>query len=160
MPIYVKSPKGIEEINNRSHGLPQRSRQLLILLDGKRSSSDIADLLPDGDSEKLLANLVEGGFIVLLQQPAEQPVQGKSAEKFELPKDEGQRFEMAKNFMRNTINTFLGSMGSGFISKVDKCNSLDELRLHFQAWREAMLVSGEGRKQIQDLESRLAALLS
>ena len=74
--------------------------------------------------------------------------------------DAGERFEMAKHFMRNTINTFLGGMGSGLINQVDKCTNIDELRQLFGSWKEAIELSGDGRKQLADLEARLAALLS
>jgi hypothetical protein len=48
---------------------------------------------------------------------------------------------MAKNFMRNTVQTFLGGMGSGFISHIDKCNNLEELRKNFGPWKEAIELS-------------------
>jgi hypothetical protein len=159
-PIYVKTPKGLEEINSRSFGLPPRTRQLLILLDGKRSSSDIAQMLPEGESEALLTNLVADGFVVPLQQaPAEVP-SANSAARIERPQNDAERFEMAKNFMRNTVHTFLGGMGSGFISQVEKCTSIDELHGHSESWQEALLLSRDGRNQLVDLEKRLAALLS
>jgi hypothetical protein len=159
--IYVKTPKGIEEINNRSHGLPPRLRQVLILLDGKRDSDEIAQMLPDGESEALLTKLVDGGFVVPLQSaPEKETAPGKLAVKIERPENDAERFEMAKHFMRNTINTFLGGMGSGLINQIDKCTNFDELRQHFGSWKEAIELSGDGRKQLADLENRLAALLS
>lgn len=159
--IYVKTPKGIEEINSRSHGLPPRVRQTLILLDGKRDSDEIAQMLPEGESEAVLAKLVDGGFIVPLQQVSEPAaVSGKPAARVERPENDAERFEMAKNFMRNTVNTFLGGMGSGLTSQINKCSNFDELRQHFGSWREAIEISNDGSKQLADLENRLAALLS
>jgi hypothetical protein len=159
--IYVKTPKGIEELSNRSHGLPPRVRQALILLDGKRDSEEIAGMLPEGESEALLAKLVDGGFVVPLLSVAEnEPVPGKPAARIERPENDAERFEMAKNFMRNTINKFLGGMGSGLVSQVDKCANFEELRQHYGSWREAIGLSNDGRNQLADLENRLAALLS
>jgi hypothetical protein len=159
--IYVKTPKGIEEISNRTHGLPPRVRQLLILLDGKRNSEDIAVMLPDGESETLLADLLGKGFITPLEQaPAKETAPGKPAARVERPINDAERFDMAKNFMRNTVLTFLGGMGSGVISQVEKCTDFDALRSHYGTWKEAMELSNDGRKQLADLESRLAALLS
>jgi hypothetical protein len=156
--IYVKTPKGIEELTSRSHGLPPRVRQVLILLDGKRDGGDIAEMLPDGESVALLARLIDGGFVVPLQPAPE--TEGKPVARIERPENDAERFEMAMNFMRNTINTFLGGMGSGLISQISKCTSFDELRLHFAPWREAIELSKDGRNQLADLENRLAALLS
>jgi hypothetical protein len=105
--------------------------------------------------------LVDGGFIVQMQQASEkEAVSGKPAARVERPENDAERFEMAKNFMRNTINTFLGGMGSGLISQVDKCKNFDELRQHFGSWKEAIEISNDGSKQLADLENRLAALLS
>jgi len=67
---------------------------------------------------------------------------------------------MAKNLMRNTVNAFLGGMGSGLINQIDHCTNLDELRALYKEWQEAIQLTSEGRKQAADLENRLAALLS
>jgi len=159
--IYVKTPKGIEELNSRSHGLPPRARQVLILLDGKRDGDDIAEMLPDGESEALLTKLIDGGFVVPLRQESEEEsVSGKPAARVERPENDVERFEMAMNFMRNTVNTFLGGMGSGFVNQINKCTTFEELRQHFGSWREAIELSKDGRDQLADLENRLAALLS
>ena len=156
--IFVKTPKGIEEINTRSHGLPPKMRQALILQDGKRNYGEVAEMLPDG--EELLTKLIADGFVAPLRESSPKAAPGKPTVKIERPKNDGERFEMAKNFMRNTLQTFLGVMGSGTISQVNKCNNFDELRLVYSHWKEAMELSSDARKQLADLEQRLAALLS
>jgi len=158
--VYVKTPKGIEEINTRSHALAQRARQMLIMMDGKRTLSDVEELIPQEEGEELLASLLAGGFIVPLQTASTSTSSGKPTERFTPPQDINERFEMARNLMRNTINAFLGGMGSGLINQLDKCTNLDELRFHYKAWQEAIVLTSEGRKQAKDLENRLAALLS
>jgi hypothetical protein len=157
--IYVKTPKGIEEINSRTYGLSQRARQMLIMMDGKRSLSDVATIVPEGEAEVLLANLVAEGFVVPLQSVGVVS-QIKPVAKFTPPQDVAQRFEMARNLMRNTVNVFLGGMGSGLLNQLDNCTNLDELRTHYKAWQDAIRLTSDGRKQAEDLENRLAALLS
>jgi hypothetical protein len=154
--IYVKTPKGILEMNDRSFGLPPDTWKLLTLLNGKRRRSELAAFVPDSDCESLLATLVAGAFIV----PLDASAGPGRRERFEPPKDEAERFEMAKKFMRNSADAFLAGMGSGFISQVDKCKSLEELRHQFQPWREAVLLTNDGRRQAAELSMRLAALLS
>ena len=159
--VYVKTPKGIEEISKRSYGLPQRARLVLIMMDGKCTYGEILARFPEGEGEALVTTLVNGGFVAALQSTPANPASGsKPAEKFEPPKNEAERFEMAKNLMRNTVNAFLGGMGSGLINQLDKCTTLEELRQHYSAWQEAIHMTGDGRKQAADLENRLAALLS
>jgi hypothetical protein len=158
--VYVKTPKGIEEMTNRTHGLSQRARRVLIMLDGKRTEADIAEMFP-GEGATLLSSLITEGFVVPLQtEPAKASSPAKAAAKVEPPLNDAQRFDMAKNFMRNTLDAFLGSMGSGLVSQVSRCTNLDELRPLYQAWRESILLTNDGRKQAADLEKRLAALLS
>jgi hypothetical protein len=155
--VYIKTPKGIEEINTRGHGLPQRARLALIMMDGKCNYADILARFPGGEGETLVATLVDGGFVAPLQTATDTPA---LQNKFEPPKNDAERFEMAKNLMRNTINAFLGGMGSGLINQLNKCVNIEELRPHYAAWQESIRLTGEGRKQAADLENRLAALLS
>lgn len=169
--VYVKTQKGVEEISKRSHGVPPRARQVLILLDGKRSIDDVTEMLPADGTLALLDDLFAGGFIELqhetplakarVVEPAvPKAVAPKPVATAELPKDDAARLEMAKNFMRNTVQTFLGGMGSGFISHIEKCHSFEELRKNFGPWKEAIELSGDGRKQLLDLEQRLMRLLA
>jgi len=158
--VYIKTPKGIEEMNKRSYGLPQRARLVLIMMDGKCNYGEIVSRFPDGEGEAVVATLVEGGFVAPLQTAPKVTSSGKPIAKFEPPKNDAERFEMAKNFMRNTVNAFLGGMGSGLNSQLEKCNNLEELRQHYGAWQEAIHMTSEGRKEAADLENRLAALLS
>ena len=59
--IYHKTPKGMESIANRQSGLGPRLRSLLIMIDGKRSFSDLNALT--GECESLLAQLAQDGMI-------------------------------------------------------------------------------------------------
>lgn len=174
--IYVKTTKGVEELNKRSHGLPQRARQVLIMLDGKRGIDEVAEMLSGAETLTLLDSLFADGFIEefqgapaqaasdAIQAAPKKPVTKTGAASPEaaeaLPQNEAERLEMAKNFMRNTVRTFLGGMGSGFISHVDQCNSIEELRRNFGPWKDAIELSRDGRKQLLELEQRLMRLLA
>jgi hypothetical protein len=155
--IYVKTPKGIQEITQRSAGLNQKARQMLILMDGKRSVNELAEVLEGVVVDDLVKILLDGELVVPLNNTAVAP---KVTSPAQLPLDENQRFVMSKNFMCNTVNTFLGSMGSGLVSRLNKCNNLDELRQLYVEWQKAIAISSDGRKQAAELENKLAALLS
>lgn len=159
--IYVKTPKGIEEINEHSFGLSARARHVLIMVDGKRDNEDITVMFTNTDTESILKDLIRQGFIVSLESPTSKPTSSsRSIDAFEPGMDQSKRFEMAKNFMCNTVKAFHGSMGSGLTNKIEQCSSIDELRLYYKPWQEAILMTSDGRKQAVDLEKRLAALLS
>jgi len=62
--IYHKSAKGAEAIATRQHGLSQKLRSMLIMIDGKRSVDDLLRISPMlGDTEQLLGQLLDQGFI-------------------------------------------------------------------------------------------------
>lgn len=60
--IYRKTAKGLHEVQQRTLGLSPRERSLLILVDGVRSSVELARLIPQLAPETL-QRLAEGGFI-------------------------------------------------------------------------------------------------
>jgi hypothetical protein len=159
--IYIKTPKGIEEMNSRTYGLPLRVRRVLIMLDGKCDYEELISRFPEGEGETSLSTLVAGGFVAPLQtEPVTTSASGKPVVRFEPPANDAERFEMAKNLMRNTVNAFLGGMGSSLLNQLDKCNNFEELRQQYAPWREAIHLTSDGRKEAPDLENRLAALLS
>jgi hypothetical protein len=70
--LYRKTAQGAAEIETRQHQLPPRLRQLLILVDGKRSTRELARLLPDHCAQ-ILATLARQGFIERVLQPVPPP---------------------------------------------------------------------------------------
>lgn len=62
--VYHKTAKGTEAIATRQHGLTPKLRSMLILIDGKRSFEELLKLSQLlGDTEQLLAQLLDQGFI-------------------------------------------------------------------------------------------------
>lgn len=62
--IYHKTAKGTEAIANRQLGLPPKLRSLLIMVDGKRSYTDLSGLGGVfGDCEAMLSQLADDGLI-------------------------------------------------------------------------------------------------
>lgn len=163
-PRFAKTPKGIEEMTRRAHGLAQRARRALILIDGKRDAEALAGAFPDEDMAGVLNQLLTEGYIRELEPPppAVAPEDSRPAPQTPIPRpaDDGQRFDMARNFMINTTGAFLGFNGSGLIEKLEAADGLETLRQHYAPWRDAIRLTREGRDRIDELEQRLAALLS
>ncbi len=64
--LALKTEKGQEEIRSRAHGLPQKLRTLLIMVDGKSSIGQLLARFPGvAEIESNLRLLVEQGFITL-----------------------------------------------------------------------------------------------
>jgi hypothetical protein len=160
-PLYVKTPKGIDEIELRAHGLPMHRRKVLIVVDGKRDEHTLSGMFPGDDLPAILLTLFDKGFVPPLIPVAEvaSPVPQATAPEH-APADNEERLLMARNFMVNTTRAYIGTNGSSLINQLDDCADLDALRHHFGAWRDAIQLSRDGRRDIGDLETKLAALLS
>ena len=64
--IFHKTPLGFEEIVGRKHGLTPRMRRCLIMVDGKRSLSELMTTLQGEDITPLIQALEIEGFIELI----------------------------------------------------------------------------------------------
>ena len=184
--IYVKTPKGIEEMTSRKYKLSIKERHVLIMLNGKRTLQEAAATLGPEDSSPVLGRLTAEGFITALSTPAAEPAPsagaapaapastgvfgwvrrastpaaGSSPAAAPAPASEQERFEMAGNFMCNTLNAFVGMSCTSLTEQVERAPTLEALRDLYSAWREAIALTPEGRKELPSLENRLAALVS
>jgi hypothetical protein len=150
--LYVKTPKGIAEIEHRSHGVSARQRKLLILIDGKRDEKDLAAMFPGADASAILASLLDEGYVKLLAPappPAPQPVAQKSvAPKSAVPQpvapksvapqpiaprpvapramtgNEAERFAQARQFMISTTRAHISLNDPSLINQLGESVSL------------------------------------
>ena len=88
------------------------------------------------------------------------PVFAESAKATPKPQSDKERLAMARTFMINTTNTFVGAMGAPLVIEMEKSADLRALRALYYDWRAALQTSPTGKQRLPDLESRLAALLS
>jgi hypothetical protein len=126
---YSKTTKGIEEIAKRTVGLNPRVRQLLILVDGKRNAVDLAKLLPEAQVELWLDQLISDGFIQSsdFKEPAKPSNPNFAAYTSQSNLSEPSVKAKAKHVARMLIET-LGSNADDFALRIERCNSIDELR--------------------------------
>lgn len=164
IPICTKTPKGVEEIEKRTQRLPTRVRQVLILIDGKRDYSALLELLPAETLPDICRQLLNEGFIAPLHETKDGPLLTLvDRESIDSPAGamsivEEQRLKMARNFMVNTLTTFVGHVASSLINHVEAAHDLTHLRTLAKQWREAIALTADGRKQLADLESRLVVI--
>lgn len=159
IPICVKTPKGIEEVELRTHRLPMRARQVLIMVDGKRDFTTLLAMFPGDALEGICRQLIDEGFIVARAKPVA-PVAVTAPPPVAPPVDDAQRLTMARNFMNNTLSAFVGVAASSLSVRVERAPGIDDLRHLFGEWRESIALVRDGRERLPELESKLAALLS
>jgi hypothetical protein len=61
--IYRKTDKGKEEMSGRPLGLEGQARRLLIMIDGRRSSSELSVYVRAGEFESTLERLLADGYV-------------------------------------------------------------------------------------------------
>lgn len=162
--VFAKTPKGYEEIDTKAGGLTPRQRRVLIMVDGKRTVDDLRAMLQADDLQHTLGLLEEDGFIQItalingnvkaLAPEASLP----SITAFtNLPAaHDPLRQEQARNFMMNTLNVFVGSLGaSSLIERIENAKGHEGLRNLYDEWYHAIVMSREGKREAEVLRGKL-----
>lgn len=169
--VFAKTDFGRLEIQTRSLSLPPLVRRLLVLIDGKRSGTDLANFVTGQDVRDLLSQLMAFGCIDVhahvepppaVAQPVERVTGGTGdfdslpAAQTRSPKD----VEMARNFMTNSVNTiFRHNTRFTLLKAIHDCKSAQELRAVYPSWVESMSGSRTGAKRLPELRQKLFEIL-
>lgn len=166
--VFAKTPKGYEEIDTKAGGLTPRQRRVLIMVDGKRTVDELRAMLQADDLQHTLGLLEEDGFIQItalingsvktLAPEASLP----SITAFtELPETHDPlRQEQARNFMMNTLNVFVGSLGaSSLIERIENAKGHEGLRNLYDEWYHAIIMSREGKREAEVLRGKLLKVI-
>lgn len=165
--VFAKTPKGVEEMETRSGGLSPRIRRVLIMIDGKRSVDDIRAMALADDLSHTLGQLEEAGYIELLAPPAaetgRQPDGGLAGITTfrEAPNPPNKKeFDMAKNFIINSLKTFCGPMTHlTIVERAFAATTHEELREQFGPWFNAIVETRDGRRRAEELRSQLLKVI-
>lgn len=159
--IFFKTAAGLQEIQNRALGLPALIRRVLVLVDGKRSSRDLAAFAGGEDNiVDALCQLVAHGCIDT-QEPL--VLDAEEDELAELPHPalrSPKEVDMARNFMVNTTNTICGqNQRLSLIKAVLACQSAGALRQQYPEWSRTISAMPAGAKRLPELREKLFAVL-
>lgn len=187
--VFIKTPKGREEIDSKAGGLSLIMRRVLIFLDGKRTLREVKTLPKIDDVEQIITSLEKQGYIQLVSgeggttpaAPAPRSnhvnpllvnrVDSSSIPAFIPPARNGQfrplparvdaaQLKMAKNFMANTLNAFVGAFGSSaLINRIERCEDHESLRAIYDDWLNAIMGTKQGRKDADNLKAKLLEVL-
>lgn len=166
--VFAKTEIGQQEIQSRALGLPPKVRSALILVDGRRTGRDLQALVGE-EAVPALEQLMAQGCIRSTgtaepAQAAAVPGQSEADAGFSvLPPPESRdakAFEMARNFMMNTVNTIFGqNMRLTLIETIHACKTVQELRQAYPLWAEAMESNRAGAKRLPEMREKLFAVL-
>lgn len=163
--IFSKTPKGINEITTKAGGLTPRVRRVLIFIDGKRPVDELRSMLLADDLQHTLGMLEEAGYIELVGRSDPSAVPGATLPSItafsDLPTQvDPVRLQKARNFMANTLNAFVGALGtSSLLDRIELASSHAELRALYVEWYHAIVMSRDGRREAESLRSKLLAVI-
>ena len=150
--VYEKTEKGVDEIQTRKSNLPQKFRTLLIVVDGKKNRESILNQFGTLEgAATVLDELEQHGFIRKKADVLPPGVLTLDEEK--------EKTKLAKAFMINTLNDAVGAMGSSLIEALTKCETLGELKSHFENYLYA-IKSGRGKSTADEYEEELLKFFS
>ena len=140
--IYAKTPKGVAEVAARSAQLSMTTRRVLIMMDGKRTVSELAMLVRPGEIDTIILQLEGSG---LAQKAGDDvgeapgtPVNGRSVET-DAPATVGagvmderdltpMTLEEAKRRAVRELNDRLGPEADGLAIRIENCKTIEEFR--------------------------------
>jgi len=166
--IFVKTKKGVEEIEKRTSDMSLRVRRILILVDGKRTAEDIHELALADDLNQTLGLLEANGYIEQIRQPEATAlasgVDEGAPREFTFRKipdtPDPNEIEMARHFILNTLYTFCGQWAHlSIVKAASAANTHEELRKSFVPWYNAIIETGEGRRRAEELSSSLLKVI-
>jgi hypothetical protein len=146
--IYVKTPKGIEEVEHKAHGLALKARRVLITIDGKRDLSALEAIFPPSTVGPVLAELIAQGFVREVDAEPPPPMAPAPAPVVPQPTVApiGSFLAAQKAAVTTALREALGPDADPLCVKVDKTRSLQDLAALASSFEELVAKIGGKKK--------------
>ena len=148
--VYEKTAAGIDEITGGQRRLTPKQRQVLILIDGKRSLAEIGQSLPRLAVVEIVEELVAHGLIQDPQRPLSLAHAHEAATEVAEP----------KNILISSTTEYLGLMGRGMTEQISTASSYAQLKACISRWHMAIRESKGGRMIADELMTKVQMTLS
>ncbi|HSI24351.1 MAG TPA: hypothetical protein VK952_01900 [Methylotenera sp.] len=159
--IYIKSALAIKEFEQGNRSLSLKHRQLLIMVNGRRSDSQIAQAVNSEQAIQMLADLERLGYLTnanfAKQVTKQKEAQATQLKSVELSSD---HLEIIKDFLVEEAQLQLGLMSRDIEQKIALVNHADDLKSCIARWHMAIRDSRNGRTVADKLMERLAHLMA
>ncbi|HRX71655.1 MAG TPA: hypothetical protein P5329_10860 [Candidatus Competibacteraceae bacterium] len=165
--MYIKTVKGQEEIQNRTHKLPVNLRKLLIMVNGRSTAREMIERLTSlGDMTLAFAELEAGGFITFHTSPTPLTAVASGSADRVLPdlsltgEVAEPRFNLdkAKSFTRSILLGAIGPSAGRRIERVEATTTAEELRVELEAIYE-MLPKVLSKRQAEQTWKQLEPIM-
>lgn len=137
--VLSKTAKGVEEFETRKYKLDQRSRALLIVVNGKSTAGELLKKFEAmADATKLLEQLLANGFI---EEGGAAPAAAAAVPAAPAAGD----FKSVRARLSRAMTDILGPAGDSITEQLEACASAQDLK-NFLDTKRAMLDAALGRK--------------
>lgn len=159
--IYEKSLAGLQEIADPARKLNARQRQVLILIDGKRTRDDLEKYLNRLNVAEIINDLEQLGYIHDPQRPRAgnqitPPVTQEEKPAASIISEE--QFIAVQSLMIESTNENLGLMGRSVVDQIKLASTSEQLKSCISLWNMALRESRKGHaiadslmKQVQEI---------
>lgn len=155
--VYEKTASGIHEIAGTDRLLTPKQRQVLILIDGKRSVHDIASALPRLAVSDIMQELEAQGFI-RNPKAGNLTVFSKQTDTPIFISEE--KMAQTKQLLITSTTEHLGLMGRTMNEQISSVTSYEQLRTCISRWHMAIRESKGGRMIADELMLKVQLTLS
>jgi len=158
--IYVKSDRAVREFEQGNRSLSLKHRQLLIMVNGRRTNSQIAQAVNSEQAIQMLADLERLGYLInadSAKQPTNHKVAQTTQKSDELSHD---HLVFIKTFLIEEAQLQLGLMSRDIEQKIALVQNADDLKSCVARWHMAIRDSRNGRTVADKLMERLAHLMA
>lgn len=161
--VFVKTVRGLAELGLRSGALTPRARRVLILVDGRRTVSELDALIQSDSLRNILGQLEEDGYIELAEAKASAPpVAAPPDSPFgTLPQPaDPKRLRQARSIMSEAIHSFVGDFAAkGLLRQLAAAQSQQDLRALYGDWIEILSNSLASPWEVSDLRDKLLRVI-
>lgn len=175
--VYEKTSLGLQEILGDTRTLSLRERQVLIMVDGKRSDEALIAYFQKPETKDILLLLLTRRFIRVKQQNVFANIHHETSAHTEniaqaIPPQNITSAHMLtevemqpiKEIIRQSIETYLGIMGQAIKKKLENAHTLETLKPIISEWHMALRDSKNGKlvaaSLLSEVEQAIHHLLS
>ena len=166
MTVFAKTEIAIEEIKGNTRTLNARHRQVLVMVDGKRTQDSLENFFVHYDVPDILNKLASNQFVETIEQQIRRLNQLKAANDLSYSKSIGNRIILEPKvlwpiqiLMAENTKQHLGILGKNLITKIDAIEEYDELMSFMSQWHMAMRESKTGRYEISELMLQVSSMI-
>lgn len=161
MPVYTKTPKGVDAVEKRTPPLPLRARQVLIMIDGQRDTAMLSQMFPGDALHGVLESLLADGLIdagsggAAAVAPAASAAAPAGTAAATVGGVEDPHLAHARKLMVNLTQSFAGHVGGDLVRRLREASSVAALEALRTEWHKLVAQNPMALDHLRSVEKQL-----